>query len=65
MFTLFIVLLSFISSIATKFLFWNEEPCMARPTLIDMNSLEFKYYPFIISLIVIFNVLPPKICVRK
>ena len=43
MFSLFIVLLSFSSSLATKFLFLNNEPCMVRPTLIDLNLVE--YYP--------------------
>ena len=41
---------------------------MVRPTLIDLNPLEFKYYPFLISLDKCTgscNVLSPKICVRK
>ena len=50
MFSLFIVLLSFSSSLATKCLFLNDEPCMVRPTLIDMNPVELNYYPFMISL---------------
>ena len=50
MFSLFIVLLSFSSSLATKCLFLNDEPCMVRPTLIDLNPVELKYYPFMISL---------------
>ena len=33
----FIVLLSF-----------NDEPCFVRPTLIDVNPIEVKYYPFMI-----------------
>ena len=51
-----IVLLSFSSSLArvekvqTKFLSLNDEPCMVRPTLIDSNPIELKYYPFMISL---------------
>ena len=28
----------------------NNEPCMVRPTLIDMNPNELKYYSFMISL---------------
>ena len=28
----------------------NDEPCMVRPTLIDLNPVEFKYYPFMASL---------------
>ena len=45
-----IVLLSFSSSSArvkTKYLFLNDEPCMVRPTLIDLNPAELKYYLFI------------------
>ena len=41
---------------------------MVRPTIIDMNSVEFKYYPFMISLgkcTASCNVLSPKICVPK
>ena len=48
----FIILLSFSESLATKCLFLNDEPCMVRPTLIDMNPVEL-------------NVLPPKICVPE
>ena len=39
MFSLFIVLLGFSESLArdrTKCLFLDDEPCMVRPTLIDM-----------------------------
>ena len=58
MFNLFVVLSSFSSSLVrvakvsdqTKFLFLNGEPCMVRPTLIDLNPVELKYYPFMISL---------------
>ena len=54
----FIVLLSFIEPLAriakvsdqTKCLFLSNEPCMARPTLIDLNPVELKYRPFMISL---------------
>ena len=49
MFSLFIVLLRFSESLATKCLFLNDETCMVRPTLIDMNPVELKYYPFTIS----------------
>ena len=71
MFSLIIVLLSFISSLARdqrKCLFLNDEPCLVRPTLLDMNLNELKYYPFMISLIKCTgncNVLSPKICVPK
>ena len=41
---------------------------MIRPTLIDLNLAELKYYPFMISLDICHgscNVLSQKICVRK
>ena len=49
-FSLFIVLLSFSSSLAlvanisdgTKCLFLNDEPCMVEPALIDLNPAELK-----------------------
>ena len=50
---MFIVLLSFSESLAreqTKSLFLNDVPCIVKPTLIDMNPVELKYYPFMISL---------------
>ena len=28
---------------------WNDEPCMVRPTVIDLNPVELKDYPFMIS----------------
>ena len=46
----------------------DDEPCMVRPTLIDLKSVELKYYPFIISLDKYSgscNALSPKICVPK
>ena len=49
----FIVLLNFSESLArdwTKCLSLNDEACMVWPTLIDLNSLELEYYPFMISL---------------
>ena len=52
----------------TKCLFLNDETCMVRPTVIDMNPNSFKYYPFMISLNKCTgscNVLSPKICVPK
>ena len=53
MFSLFFALLSFSESLAhrakvsdqTKFLFLNDVPCMVRPTLIDLNPVDPKYYP--------------------
>ena len=50
---MFIVLLSFSSSLVcvrTKCQFLNDETCMVRPTLINLNPVEPKYYPFMISL---------------
>ena len=46
----FIVLLSFTESLVTKCLFLNDEPCMVRPTFIDMNPVGLKCYSFVISL---------------
>ena len=68
MFTLFIGLLSFSSSLAIKCLFLNDEPSMVRPALFDLNPVELKYYQFMIRLIKCtgsYNVLSPKICVPK
>ena len=28
----------------------NNKPCLARPTLVDLNLNELDYYPFIVSL---------------
>ena len=76
MFSLFIILISFSKSLArvanvsdrTKCIFLNDEPCMGRPTLIDVNTVQLKYYSFMISLNKCtgsFNVLSPKIYVPK
>ena len=71
MFSLIIVLLNFSSSLArdqTKFPFLNDEPCMVRPALIDLNPADLKYYSFMISLNKYtgsWNVLSPKIYVQK
>ena len=68
MFILFIVLLSFNESLVTKCMFLNDEPCMVRPTLIDLNPVELQYYPFTINLNKCAgrcNVLSPKICAPK
>ena len=65
------IILSFSESLAheqTKCLSLNDELCMVRPTLIDLNPVERKYYPFIISLDKCnesCNVLSPKIHVPK
>ena len=50
-----------------KCLFSNEESSMVRPTLIDMNPSEPKYYQFMISFKKCtrgYNVLSPKTCVK-
>ena len=65
---MFVVLLSFSISLATKCLFFNDDSCMVRPALVDMNPVEHKYYPFVINLNIFTGsciVLPPKICVPK
>ena len=46
----FIVLLSLSESLAIKCASLNDEPCMIRPALINLNPVELKYYPFMISL---------------
>ena len=72
----FIVLLSVSSSLArvakvsdqTKCVSLNDETCMVTTTLIDLNSIELKYYPFLSSLDKCngsCNVLSSKICVPK
>ena len=65
---MFIALLGFSKSLTTEYLFLNGEPFIVRPTLIDMNPNELKYYPFIVSLNKCAgscNVLSPKMCVPK
>ena len=34
----------------TKYIYLNDEPCMIRPTLIDLNPAELKYYPLKVRL---------------
>ena len=46
----FIVLSSFSSYLATKCLSLNDESCMVRRTRINLNPIEIKCYPFMISL---------------
>ena len=46
----FIVLLSFSISLATKYLYLNDEISMVRPNLIDLNLVEHKNYLFISNL---------------
>ena len=51
-----IVLFSFTSSLArvaivrTKCLSLNDNLCLVRSSLIDLNHAELKYYPFMINL---------------
>ena len=47
---MFVVLLSFISSLATKCLSLDNEPCMVRSAVFNLNHVKRKYYPFMISL---------------
>ena len=60
------MLLSFREPLVTKCLSLNNETCIVRPTLIDLNPFELKYYRFMISLNKYngrCNVLSAKICV--
>ena len=45
-----IALWSFSKSIATKCVPLNNERCLIRPTIIDLNPVELNYYLFAISL---------------
>ena len=45
-----IVLLRFSRFLATKCGSLNDEPCMIRPTPLDWNPVELKYYSFMIRL---------------
>ena len=47
---IFIGLLSFSRSLATRCFSLNNESCMIRPTLIDLNFTELNYHPFMTSL---------------
>ena len=67
----FIVLLVFGQSSLpdpTKCLSLIDESCMVTLTLVDLNPLEYRYYPFMISVCKCSrncNFLSPKICVPK
>ena len=66
----FIVLSNSLASVPdlTKFLFLNDEPCLVRRTIIDMNPVDLKYYSFMTSLDKCTgscNVLSPKICSKR
>ena len=53
MFFGFILLFSSLSYVAdlTNYLFFNDEPCIDRPTIIIyLNPVEHRNYPFMISL---------------
>ena len=63
-----IVLFNFSESLATKCLSLNDEPCFFRPSLIDLNPVELKYYLLMINFDKCSescNLLSPKICVLK
>ena len=55
---IFIALLSFSESLAciakfhelAKRISQNNEPCLARQPLVNLNSNKFHYYPFMVSL---------------
>ena len=42
--------MSFSGSLTAKCVPLNNQPCMIRPTLTDLNPVELNYYPFMISL---------------
>ena len=46
----FIGLLSFSGFLATKCVLFNNEPCMVRPTLMDLDPVELNYFTYMISL---------------
>ena len=47
---MFIALLYFSRSLAPRCVSLNNEPCMIRPTLIDLNPAEVNYYSFMVSI---------------
>ena len=64
----FIVLLSFSRTLSTECVPLNDKPCMVTPTLVILNPVELKFYPFMISLDKWSrncHVLSLKICVPK
>ena len=53
MYSVFVAILSFSESSIrdqVKCLFLNNKPCMVGPVLIDMNPVDLKCYPFMVSL---------------
>ena len=65
----FIALLSFSGTLVTKCVYLSNEPCMTRPTLIDLNPIKLNCYLSIISpdkyngSCNVVDDLPAKICV--
>ena len=47
---MFIALLSFSESLAIKHMSLNNEPCMNRPNLNDLQSVELNYCPLMTNL---------------
>ena len=47
---MFITLLSFSDSLATRCVSLNNNSCLIRSTLVYLNPVELDYFPFIISL---------------
>ena len=47
---MFIALLSFSSSLGTKWVSLGNEPWIVRPTFINLNPIKLNYYLFMISL---------------
>ena len=45
---LFIVLLTFSEYLPTKCVSLKDKTCMIKPALIDLNPVDFKYYPFMV-----------------
>ena len=45
-----LVLLCFDGSLAIKFVFMNNQPCLVTSMLIDLNPDKLYYHPFIISM---------------
>ena len=50
MFNKCLLYLSFSKYLKTKCVLLNDESCMVRSTLIDLNPVELKFYSFMISL---------------
>ena len=65
----FAALLSFSKSLASKYVSSNNELHITRATLIDLNSVQLNYYPFMIGLVICdgncnaFDNLSIKVCV--